>query len=143
MRAAARLQRRLSFEVGRFLRATLGFGVSGAFVVLLWQGWFPDLRQPGAESSRVAAAAILTAMLAGKIAARVRTAERRRSPRREAFSDAELGLLLLTAIYVLLGTWWTINTIVERPKEALAGTAIVLLGVPGYLSWKRTRNETR
>ena len=76
--------------------------MSGAFVVLLWRGWFPDLRQPGAESSRVAAAAILTAMLAGKIAARVRTAERRRSPRREAFSDAELGLLLLTAVYVLL-----------------------------------------
>ena len=76
--------------------------MSGAFVVLLWRGWFPDLRQPGAESSRVAAAAILTAMLAGKIAARVRTSERRRSPRREAFSDAELGLLLLTAVYVLL-----------------------------------------
>jgi APA family basic amino acid/polyamine antiporter len=43
----------------------------------------------------------------------------------------------LPAIYILLGTWWTINTIVERPKEALAGTAIVLLGVPGYLYWKR------
>ena len=96
------MQRRVSFELGRLMRATLGFGVSCAFVVLLGQGWFPDLRQPGAESSRVAAAAILTAMLAGKIAARVRTAERRRSPRREAFSDAELGLLLLTAVYVLL-----------------------------------------
>jgi APA family basic amino acid/polyamine antiporter len=45
----------------------------------------------------------------------------------------------LPAIYVLLGTWWTINTIVERPKEALAGTVIVLLGVPGYLYWKRQR----
>jgi len=43
----------------------------------------------------------------------------------------------LPAIYVLLGTWWTVNTIVERPKEALAGTIIVLLGVPGYLYWKR------
>jgi APA family basic amino acid/polyamine antiporter len=43
----------------------------------------------------------------------------------------------LPAIYILLGTWWTINTIVERPKEALAGTIIVLLGVPGYLYWKR------
>jgi len=102
VRAVARLQRRVSFEVGRLLRATLGFGVSGAFVLLLWRGWFPDLRQPGADASRVAAAAILTAMLAGKIAARVRTAERRRSPRREALSDAELGLLLLTAVYVLL-----------------------------------------
>ena len=102
MRALARLQRRATFELGRLLRATLGFGVSVAFVVLLWHGWFPDLRQPGAEASRVAAAAILTAMLAGKIAARVRTTERRRSPQREAFSDAELGLLLLTAVYVLL-----------------------------------------
>lgn len=43
----------------------------------------------------------------------------------------------LPAIYVLLGAWWTINTIVERPKEALAGTIIVLIGVPGYLYWKR------
>jgi len=43
----------------------------------------------------------------------------------------------LPAIYVLLGTWWTINTIVERPKEALAGTIIVLVGVPGYMYWKR------
>jgi diguanylate cyclase (GGDEF)-like protein len=102
MRVLGRLRRRVGFELARLLRATLGFGVSGAFVVLLWRGWFPDLRQPGAESSRVAAAAILTAMLAGKIAARIRTAERRRSPRREAFSDAELGLLLLTAVYVLL-----------------------------------------
>ncbi|HET6147052.1 MAG TPA: diguanylate cyclase [Polyangia bacterium] len=102
MRALARVQRRVSFEASRALRATLGFGVSGAFAVLLWRGWFPDLRQPGAETSRVAAAAVLTGMLAGKIAARVRTAERRRSARREAFSDAELGLLLLTTVYVLL-----------------------------------------
>jgi basic amino acid/polyamine antiporter, APA family len=43
----------------------------------------------------------------------------------------------LPAIYILLGSWWTINTIVTRPKEALAGTVIVLLGVPGYLYWKR------
>jgi len=43
----------------------------------------------------------------------------------------------LPAIYILLGSWWTLNTIVTRPKEALAGTAIVLLGIPGYLYWKR------
>ncbi len=47
------------------------------------------------------------------------------------------GYPVLPAVYVLLGTWWTVNTIVERPKEALAGTIIVLLGVPGYLYWKR------
>jgi basic amino acid/polyamine antiporter, APA family len=42
----------------------------------------------------------------------------------------------LPAIYVLLGAWWTVNTIVQRPTEALWGTVIVLVGVPGYLYWK-------
>ncbi|MDP9161212.1 MAG: amino acid permease [Acidobacteriota bacterium] len=44
----------------------------------------------------------------------------------------------LPGIYIILGMFWTINTIVQRPREALAGTLIVLLGVPGYLYWKRT-----
>ena len=44
----------------------------------------------------------------------------------------------LPAIYVLLGSWWAINTLVERPMEALASTIIVLVGVPFYLFWKRT-----
>src|SRR5437660_2819236 len=43
----------------------------------------------------------------------------------------------LPGIYVLIGTAWTLNTIITRPKEALAGTIIVLMGVPGYLYWKR------
>jgi basic amino acid/polyamine antiporter, APA family len=48
----------------------------------------------------------------------------------------------LPAIYVLLGAWWTINTIVERPTEALWGTVIVLVGVPWYLYWKRASRKT-
>ena len=47
----------------------------------------------------------------------------------------------LPGIYVLLGAWWTINTIVERPQEALAGTLLVLLGVPGYLYWKKRNRK--
>ena len=43
----------------------------------------------------------------------------------------------LPAIYVLIGGAWTLNTIFTRPVESLAGTAIVLFGVPGYLYWKR------
>ncbi len=43
----------------------------------------------------------------------------------------------LPAIYVLVGAAWTLNTIVTRPAEAFWGTAIVLVGVPGYLYWKR------
>ena len=44
----------------------------------------------------------------------------------------------LPAIYVLVGTAWTLNTIITRPREAFWGTAIVLIGVPGYLYWKRS-----
>jgi APA family basic amino acid/polyamine antiporter len=43
----------------------------------------------------------------------------------------------LPAIYVLAGAAWTLNTIITRPTEAFWGTAIVLIGVPGYLYWKR------
>jgi diguanylate cyclase (GGDEF)-like protein len=102
VRRFGRVRARIFFELQRLVREGLGFVVSAAFVVLLWRGWFPDLRLPGAGYGRAAAAAILTAVLAGKIAARVRTSERRRTPRREAFSDAELALLLLTAVYVVL-----------------------------------------
>ena len=44
----------------------------------------------------------------------------------------------LPAIYVLISGAWTLNMIITRPTQALAGTIIVLLGVPGYLYWKRS-----
>ena len=47
----------------------------------------------------------------------------------------------IPAIYVLVGGAWTLNTIITRPWEAFWGTAIVLLGVPGYLYWKRTNGR--
>jgi APA family basic amino acid/polyamine antiporter len=43
----------------------------------------------------------------------------------------------LPAIYVFVGSAWTLNTIIQRPTEAFWGATIVLLGVPGYLYWKR------
>jgi APA family basic amino acid/polyamine antiporter len=42
----------------------------------------------------------------------------------------------LPAIYVLIAGAWTINTIVTRPKESLAGMLIMLAGVPGFLYWR-------
>ena len=90
MRRLVRARARTAFQIQRVVRGGLGFAVSAVFVVLLWRGWFPDLRIPGASAGRAAAAAVLTIVLAGKIAARVRTSERRRTARREAFSDAEL-----------------------------------------------------
>jgi APA family basic amino acid/polyamine antiporter len=47
----------------------------------------------------------------------------------------------LPAIYVLVGAAWTLNTIITRPTEAFWGTAIVLVGVPGYLYWKRSNRD--
>jgi basic amino acid/polyamine antiporter, APA family len=52
------------------------------------------------------------------------------------------GYPVLPAIYVLVSAAWTLNTIITRPKEALAGTIIVLMGVPGYLYWKRLSRRT-
>jgi basic amino acid/polyamine antiporter, APA family len=43
----------------------------------------------------------------------------------------------LPAIYILVGVTWTLNTIIQRPTEAFGSAAIVLVGVPGYLYWKR------
>ena len=47
----------------------------------------------------------------------------------------------LPAIYVLISGAWVLNMIVTRPEEALAGTIIVLIGVPGYLYWKRSSRK--
>ncbi len=43
----------------------------------------------------------------------------------------------LPGFYVLVGVAWTLNTIVTRPTQAFWGATIVLIGVPGYLYWKR------
>ena len=51
------------------------------------------------------------------------------------------GYPVLPAIYVLVGAAWTLNTILTRPKEAFWGTTIVLIGVPGYLYWKRANRS--
>jgi basic amino acid/polyamine antiporter, APA family len=48
----------------------------------------------------------------------------------------------LPAIYVLVGTAWTLNTIITRPIQACWGTAIVLVGVPFYLYWKWSNRKT-
>ena len=47
----------------------------------------------------------------------------------------------LPAIYVVIGTAWTLNTIITRPTEAFWGTFIVLVGVPWYLYWKRSNRN--
>jgi APA family basic amino acid/polyamine antiporter len=52
-----------------------------------------------------------------------------------------MGYPWLPAIYVLVGGAWTLNTILTRPKEALAGMGIILIGIAGYLYWKRSSRK--
>jgi basic amino acid/polyamine antiporter, APA family len=47
----------------------------------------------------------------------------------------------LPAIYVLIGAAWILNTIIKRPMEAFWSSAIVLVGVPWYLYWKRSNRR--
>lgn len=49
----------------------------------------------------------------------------------------------LPALYIIIGTVWTINTVVKRPEPSLWGTLIVLAGWPGYLYWKSTTKAGR
>jgi APA family basic amino acid/polyamine antiporter len=48
----------------------------------------------------------------------------------------------LPGIYVLVAAGWILNTIVTRPTEAIGSAIIVLIGVPGYLYWKRSHRNT-
>ncbi|HUQ49520.1 MAG TPA: amino acid permease, partial [Terriglobales bacterium] len=47
------------------------------------------------------------------------------------------GYPVVPALYLLIAGAWTLNTIWARPLESLAGLGLVLIGVPGYLYWKR------
>lgn len=47
------------------------------------------------------------------------------------------GYPIVPLLYLLLAGAWTLNTIWARPLESLAGLGLVLLGIPGYLYWKR------
>jgi basic amino acid/polyamine antiporter, APA family len=48
----------------------------------------------------------------------------------------------IPALYVITGAAWILNTVIKRPTEAFGSMAIVLVGVPGYLYWKRSNRKT-
>ncbi len=47
------------------------------------------------------------------------------------------GYPVVPLVYLLVAGAWTLNTVWARPLESLAGLGLVVLGVPGYVYWKR------
>jgi APA family basic amino acid/polyamine antiporter len=47
----------------------------------------------------------------------------------------------LPLLYMIAGTFFTVNLIAQRPKEAAWGTLIVMAGVPLYFYWKREQKK--
>jgi APA family basic amino acid/polyamine antiporter len=48
----------------------------------------------------------------------------------------------LPGLYVAVAATWLLNTIATRPTEALGSGIIVLIGIPGYLYWKRSSRKS-
>src|SRR6266581_2416872 len=42
-------------------------------------------------------------------------------------------------VFIAFAVWLVYNTIVETPKDSAIGAGIILLGLPGYLYWKKRR----
>ena len=51
----------------------------------------------------------------------------------------ELLFLVMPLVFVLVAAWLVINTLVNRPVESVAGLALIALGMPLYLYYRRTR----
>jgi diguanylate cyclase (GGDEF)-like protein len=96
------MRARALFEIRRAVEAVWGLLVIAMVVRLLWLGWFPDMQRAGTEFGHAVALTLLAAVLAFKLAARLRQSDRRRTPLSEMVLDLELGALLLTATYVFL-----------------------------------------
>jgi len=52
------------------------------------------------------------------------------------------GYPVVPALFVLVSGVWALNTLAAQPRAALGGLVIVLIGVPGYLYWKRSSRKS-
>jgi APA family basic amino acid/polyamine antiporter len=53
------------------------------------------------------------------------------------------GYPAVPAIFIIASTGILLNTLLEKPAEALAGLLLTALGIPAYYYWKlRLKNET-
>ena len=50
-----------------------------------------------------------------------------------------LGYPVMPLVFVLVAAWLVVNTLVNRPVESVAGLALIALGLPLYVYYRRTR----
>ena len=49
------------------------------------------------------------------------------------------GYPLTPIVFIAFAIWLVYNTIVETPRDSAIGAGLILLGLPGYYYWRRTR----
>lgn len=49
----------------------------------------------------------------------------------------------LPALYIVVASAWAVNTLIEKPRESLAGAIIIAAGVPFFLYWRSARKKPR
>lgn len=52
-----------------------------------------------------------------------------------------LGYPVVPAIFIVVAVWLIVNTLTATPRQAIAGLAIILLGLPVYAYWARGLQE--
>ncbi len=51
-----------------------------------------------------------------------------------------VGYPIVPLLFVIVAVWFVVNTIITDPRDSLIGLGLVMLGVPAYIYWNRTRN---
>lgn len=52
-----------------------------------------------------------------------------------------VGYPFVPIAFVIVAIWFVYNTVITDPRDSLIGLGLVMLGVPAYIYWKRTRNR--
>ncbi|MCL4511441.1 MAG: amino acid permease [Bacteroidetes bacterium] len=50
-----------------------------------------------------------------------------------------IGYPFVPAVFVIVAVWFVYNTIITDPRDSLFGLGLVLLGLPAYLYWRKSR----
>jgi basic amino acid/polyamine antiporter, APA family len=52
-----------------------------------------------------------------------------------------LGYPVTPILFILMAAWFVINTLIEKPEQAIAGLIMLALGLPVYFYWSRKTNS--